>query len=224
MYNDLYFIPLLFAALASADVAEELRRTIHTIIVLGKDERFKRGYEQFLVFVAAALTAHPYAVRTGEAEATTDDGVGEAEELLNELAALPELAEVWDSVKRDLEWESETEIHIELLLQRNDEPPQTLRLSKEDREGFFRGVVPGAYELSVASGRVIWETTLTKHDLLSAYAFAEEPLRLAADTGGEPDTPTRQALLLDGEMVVRVFAGPETGRVEIEWRSTQSER
>ena len=224
MYNDLYFIPLLIAALASADVTEGLRRAIHTIILLGKDERFKRGYEQFEVFMEAVLTAYQRGLRTDESEATTDDGVGESEELLNELAALPDFAEVWDSAKRDLEWEPETEIHIELLLRRNDESPQTLRLSKEDRKGFFPGVVPGAYELSVASGRVIWETTLTKRDLLSAYAFAEEPLRLAADTSGEPDTPTRQALLLDGEMAVRVFAGPEAGRVEIEWRSTQSER
>lgn len=224
MSNDLYFISLLFEAMAGADIAEGLRGAIHTIIVLGKEDRFKRGYEQFEVFMDAVFAACQQGPGVDEAETPTDDGVGDAEDLLNQLAALPELAEVWDSVKRDLEWEPEIELRVELLLRRNEEPPQTLSLSKADRKGFFRGVVPGAYELSVASGRVIWETTLTKQDLFSAYAFAEEPLRLAADTGSEPDTPTRQALLLDGEMAVKVFAGPEAGKLEIEWRTTHSER
>ena len=113
-------LPLLFEALASLDVAEGLRRAIHTIILLGKDGRFKRGYEQFEVFMDAVLTAYQRDPGADESEATTDDGVGDAGELLNQLAALPEFAQVWDSVKHDIKWEPETGLRVELLLQRND--------------------------------------------------------------------------------------------------------
>ncbi len=218
MSHDLYFIPILFEALEQrVDIAASLRRAFRTIIALGQEERYRRGYAQFLAFMNIVLIAHRRDI--DEAEMTAIDDTDATEDLLDELAVLPEIAEAWDSVKRDLAWEPATELRIEFLLRRNDEPSQIMRLSKEDRTGFFRGVVPGTYELSTASGRIIWETTLTKQDLLSAYAFAEEPLRLAADTEDAREEPTRRTVLLEGEVVVSVFAGSGSGRIAIEWQS-----
>jgi len=216
--NNLYFIPILFEALESADPVESLRRAFRTIVTLGKDERFRKGYEQFKVFMVSVLAAYRLGVRTGEAEATAIDGADETTDLLDALAALPGLAEVWDSVKRELELEPNVEIHVEFLLRRNDEPPQSLQLSEGRRKGLLRGLVPGAYALSLSSGGVIWEAVLTKEDLLSAYAFADEALQLAADTGRGSENPTRHVVLLDGEVMVRVFAGLKSGKLEIEWR------
>ena len=208
MSNDSYYIPLLFKAMESVDVGESLRQAFRTIVDLGQEEPFRKGYEQFAVFMDAVVAA--YMRDVDEAEVTDIDGG-------NEIAVLPELAETWGSVKHDLGLEPDAEVHVVFLLQRNEESPQRLRLSREERKSFFRGMLPGVYGLSLASGRVIWEAELTKQDLLSAYAFAGEPLRLAADTDGAQEKPTRRAVLLDGEVTVCVFAGPAHGRIEIEW-------
>jgi len=215
MSNDLYFIPLLIKALESADIVEGLRRAIRAIIVLGQDERFRNGYGQFMVFMDAILAAQGHDV--DQTETTITGGVDGMAALFGELAALPELDEIWDSIQKDLRLIPDADICVTFLLRRNDESPKWLQLSKEEPKGFFRGVLPGAYELSLSSGRVAWEAKLTKQDIFLAYAFAEEPLQLAADTEIVREKPTRRAVLLNGEVVISVFAGPESGRMEIEW-------
>jgi hypothetical protein len=217
MSDDLYFIPPLFEAMGSSCVAENLRQALHTIITLGKEERFQKGYKQFEAFMEAAVAAHQLGADEGEATAIfSPDGMPD---LLNELVALPELAAIWDRVKQDFQLRPDSEVHVGFLLRRNEEPAKNVRLSREQRKGIFHSVHPGTYTLSLSSGRVIWETELTRQDLLSAYALADEPLQLAADTEGIQEEPTRQDVLLDGEVVVSVFAGPESGRLEIERRS-----
>ncbi len=217
MTNDLYFIPLLMEALERENVVEGLRRAFRTIVVRGKDKQFRKGYEQFKVFMDAVFAAHRSWDRIEERGFITGGGLDETTMLLEELAACPELAAVWDSVRQDLELKPDAEPRVEFLLRQSDGAVQRLRLSHDRRKGEMTGVVPGAYEILLASGQVLWESELTKEDLLSVYAHREEPLRLAADTGGVSEQPTRRTVLLDGEVVVTVFAGQTTGRLEIEW-------
>ncbi len=74
---------------------------------------------------------------------------------------------------------------------------------------------PGFYALSFDTGRVIWEGELTKNDLLWTLAFPGQDLPLAADTGEEAIQPSRQFHLLQGEIVLNVYPGLESGRIKL---------
>ena len=77
------------------------------------------------------------------------------------------------------------------------------------------GLVPGAYTLRMAIGRILWEGSLGRQDLEWAAAHPGRPLDLAADTGDELVEPTREYSLLRGELVMKVFPGLETGTMTI---------
>lgn len=208
MTNNLYFIPLLMEAFERGDVVEGLRRALSTIVARGKDEQLRREYEQFEVFMDAVIASH-------RNRADAEKGIASGG--VDETSALPELAAVWDSVKHDLEMKPDAEPRIEFLLRQSDGAVQRLQLSHDRSKGEMTGLVPGAYEILLASGRVLWEGELTKEDLLSAYVCPEEPLSLAADTGGVSEQHTHRTVLLDSEVIVTIFAGLMTGRLEIEW-------
>jgi len=217
MTNDLYFIPLLMQAFERADLAEGLRQAFRTIITLGKNERFRSAYAQFLAFMDAVAAAHKRQDRARGGVSITLGATDETRVLLEELAACPELAEAWEGIKEDLEMGPEPTVRIKFVLRRNADALQELGLSRDQRKGEMTRLVPGSYQLLLASGQVLWEVELTAQDLLLAYARPEEPLRIAADTGGTVERPTRQTTLLDGEIAVRIFAGLTTGRMEVEW-------
>ena len=79
----------------------------------------------------------------------------------------------------------------------------------------FQHLTPGAYELALWTGRVVWKGVLENDELVSALAFRDEPLFLAADTGEGTERPTRRELILDGEVEITVYPGPSAGRMEI---------
>ena len=83
----------------------------------------------------------------------------------------------------------------------------------------IKNLKPGLYTITLDTGRILWQDRLTEKDLLWIYAFPEQDLAMAADTGeGKPRT-TLEIELLDGEVTIRVFPEIETGRLELEIRS-----
>lgn len=87
-------------------------------------------------------------------------------------------------------------------------------------EGPFIRVVknarPGAYSIKLNTGRLLFEERLTERDLLWVYAFPEEDLLLAADTGDLTLRKTQEISLLEGDLVLRVYPGIEAGHLELE--------
>jgi hypothetical protein len=227
MTDDLYFIPLLFAALAGGPgLVKRLRSAFRQIIELGKEPRFHRGYAQFLVFMTVVETCHRRdSDESGESAGPLIDGQdshdmlhsGPVPDLTALLAELPEFDELQEALDEELAETSREKPPVELLLSRNSAPPLLIDLGcGESRKIEVPHLLPGRYDLSLATGMVIWEDELTKHDLFWAYALPDEPLRLAADTGDLPERPTRRIELLDGEIVLAVFPGREHGRMEVE--------
>ena len=53
-------------------------------------------------------------------------------------------------------------------------------------------------------------------DLLWAKAFPGRPLKMAAATGADRPEPTKTIPLLNGSLVLRVFAGIGHGTLEVE--------
>jgi hypothetical protein len=79
------------------------------------------------------------------------------------------------------------------------------------------GIRPGTYRFYLDTGRLLWEGTLVREDLIWAEAFPREPLRMTADTGGAGAKPSKQIPLFEGAMVMRVFPGIECGSLELDW-------
>lgn len=86
------------------------------------------------------------------------------------------------------------------------------------RFAHIENIDPGFYAISLSSGRVLWEGALSESHLVWSEAFPDKSLQLAADTGGAEILPTFEEDLLDGEIMLRVYAGLESGRIELEMK------
>ena len=77
-------------------------------------------------------------------------------------------------------------------------------------------LIPGDYRLSTTTGWVLWESALTARELVWSHAYPDEalPLAAASDDAGTPE-PALERELLDGQLRVRVYPGPESGRLEV---------
>jgi hypothetical protein len=105
---------------------------------------------------------------------------------------------------------------VDILVERDGEIISICAFGATPATRTIGGVVAGAYLLRLDTGRVLWEGRLAKEDLLWARAFPKQPLRVAADTGESRRQMTREIALLDGTVILRVFAGVESGTMEIE--------
>lgn len=109
-------------------------------------------------------------------------------------------------------------------LERDGHSPVTVSWGSGQRTGIFGDIMPGRYRLVLETGWVLWEGHLRAEDLLWSSAHPESPLRLAADTGTRADVSTREIRLLDGAMLLRVYAGLEAGWLEIERTGVEGPR
>lgn len=72
----------------------------------------------------------------------------------------------------------------------------------------------GAYELRLASGRLVWEADLGASDLL--FPSKTDHLALAADTNFQLQAPTRTEYVLGLELIVSVHKGIEGGSLRVD--------
>jgi len=227
MTDDLYFIPLIAHALQQTNTDQALSQAFEEIISKGRQPRYRRGFEQFGQFMDAAH-------RRAEAEHSTSLKRSFVRELMTELAtngfedSEGEKQAVLDLIYSHSPWQREYEQlladikHLQkrsppLLLSvlRDGKSFRTMEWEKVPGRRTIEQVVPGHYALSVATGWVIWQGDLTEGDLIWTAAFPGAPLDLAAATGETQTGSTRQFRLLDGEITLQVFAGLETGRLDI---------
>jgi len=105
--------------------------------------------------------------------------------------------------------------YASLVLEIEGRGPVELRFQAGGETLSVDDIQAGRHRLSLASGQVLWEAELLQSDVIWACAFPLESLELAADTGEDSDRPTFIRTLLGGEVEIRVFAGLESGRMEI---------
>jgi len=106
----------------------------------------------------------------------------------------------------------------ELIVEKEGKRIGSIPFENEPASKTIRNLKPGLYMIKLDTGRVLWQDRLTEKDLLWIYAFPEQDLDLAADTGDAMPRKTREIELLDGEVIVRVFPEIESGRLELEIR------
>jgi hypothetical protein len=75
--------------------------------------------------------------------------------------------------------------------------------------------LPGKHKVRLSNGRVLWEGDLEKEDLIWAFAFPERDLPMAAQTESHVQEPTKTLSLLEGELIMYVYAGLESGKMRL---------
>ena len=150
---------------------------------------------------------------TGTVDGNEDDRKAAADLVLSEPALREEYARLRDAIGTTVD---ETAVAC-LQLLKNGEIVTRFELDREHPRQSLANVMPGDYSLVLETGRGIWEGCLTPRDLLWGIAFPGRALDLAADTGERPTTATREEQLLGSELILRVFPGLESGRIELTW-------
>lgn len=98
---------------------------------------------------------------------------------------------------------------------RENEPHKSVTFSKVPGSKTIDNITTGGYNISFATGRLIWKGELTEKDLIWTEAYPGKPFELAADTTERKAQPTKEIRVFDGKITIRVYAGLESGRIEI---------
>ena len=193
MTKSLFFIPIIARALEQPDPKDALRYAFDRIQHLGRQREYREGYANFLRFMAEAVL-HDEGVKRGQP-----------------------LEEIIDHFMMRFDQESEEQPLIKLLLEHEGRIIHELDLSVA--KASIGNITPGEYRLKLSTGWVIWHGEIKAEDVLYAKAYPDRPLELAADTGDKQLEPSREIRLLDDELILRMYPGPESGHIEIEKKS-----
>jgi len=208
MPKDIYFIPLIAEALQRPNPHQAIREAFKEIVRLSKEPGYTQGFSQFQRFMAMIQNW-----RQREREGIEDTST----EALMESSIKPRrVMNLLDETKTEAAHPSP-----EMIIEKDGEYINAINLEKLPVTKEIKDIKPGRYEFMLDTGRLLWEETLTEKDLLWSHAFPEQDLPLAAETGEITLRPTREVRVLNGEVVIRVFAGIETGRIEVEVRGEE---
>ena len=105
---------------------------------------------------------------------------------------------------------------ITFVIERNSEHFGEIAISPASASNTIGGITPGRYAIKMSTGRMIWDGLITENDVIWATAFKGEPLPLAAATGEARRSFSRREVLLDGEVLMSIFPGVESGELGIE--------
>ncbi|GMU20525.1 MAG: hypothetical protein AMXMBFR13_06220 [Phycisphaerae bacterium] len=229
MADELYFIPMIEQALRSPDPKSALVRAFKEIKAAGRASDSGQGlaqFERFMGLVAGhAETERPAiseevfdVVRELMIELSTDTFEGSEQErqaALELIRSRPQWSDEYDDLLATTRACEDRKEGIPLVLERDDETIATWSVREDEFSAALGSIRPGHYALKLRTNRVIWHGYLTERELRWARAYPDQPLDLAAATDSRKQTPTLEAGILGGRLVIRVFAGVETGWMEI---------
>ena len=227
MSDDLYFIPIIAKALQQKDTEQALLQAFEQIKSLGRKPQYQQGLAQFEQFMASA-NSHAKKNESdlletsvvGEliTELATDTFEGSAEEkqlALDIIQSRSEWKEEYDRFIADIEEFHRASTGIVISVARENRALGSVKFTQNCGPKTMDNIVSGSYTMSLATGRVIWQGELTERDVIWTEAFPSQALELAADTGEPKGEPTQEISIFDGEIILRVFPGLESGRIEI---------
>ena len=230
MNNDLYFLRLIGAAFQEPDLKTALREAFKKIRSLGKQPEYQQGFLQFQRFMAEmqegikAIPKSPGGPMPVElldltlqlAADSFEGSQAEAEALQDLVKSSPVWKEGFETLREEVSKSEASDWELMAVIERNGETISSFPLLNPPFTKKIRNLRPGHYVLRLNTGRVLWQEELTERDLIWAAAFPGRDLDLAADTGGLAPPMSREFRLLDGDLIIRVFPGIDSGRLEVE--------
>jgi len=221
MSENLYFITIIAKALQEPDIEEALRKAFCKIKQMGAEERYAEGFKNFELFMQAAYNRHQITTADHARELIVHLGMGmfewtaqEKETLLDIIASHPEWKAEYEAFCQ-MEADNDLTQNLPVIAVSSDKG-FAIRKTFEKVPGHesFDGILPGNYKIKlVNTGWIIWEGELTAKDLMWSEAHKGKDLPLAAGEGRPTDEID---LLNNGEVILRTYAGIESGRIEIE--------
>ena len=223
MNPDLYFIPIIARALKEPDPQKSLEAAFDEIRRLGQKEQFGRGLAQFETFMKSICQAHNQQetdlARKSMIELATQTFEGSSSQrqtIRDMIHSRPEWQAEFEAISNEIAEESrQFTVPVTQIFRENDLIGEMTFHEVPARKS-VGDIVPGRYRLRFVTGRVMWEGELAAGDLIWAEAFPDQGLDLAADTAEIEGRPTRRIELWEGEVILRIYAGVESGSIEVE--------
>jgi hypothetical protein len=225
--HKLYFIPIIARAIESTNQKRAMIEAFDKIVEFGEKREYKEGYRQFSEFIKATFMVTDeeddqkielikIAIRRLIYDLVTDTFEGDEKQKEALVAAFKNNPQ-WNNEFNRIENEAqpflapEMPIEIELLIGEN--LVESFLISNIPTT--ISSIFPGNYVIRFSNGRFIWEGEISREDVIWTYAFPQKDFPMAAKTETLQQEPTRKISLLDGELVIHVFAGLESGRLLI---------
>lgn len=228
MDQDMYFVCLLADALKAPDREAALQQAFEKINSLGRLPEYRQGYRQFEIFMEfvdshmkknrkKALLDNVLRVLMVELASGMFDGDdAQRQELLDIINSRPDWQGQYLSIEQEIEIMNRQFDNIEIFVFRDNESVAKVSLSEKKKTAVLDNLMPGFYRLVLSGGRQLWQGSLEAKDLIWTEAFGKDPLKLAAQTSDARENPVRTINILDGELKLHLFAGVESGNMQIE--------
>lgn len=220
MNKYLFFIPIIEQALKEQDTARALAKAFHKIQMAGPKQPNREGFSNFERFMDIVFTYRERLVDDYirgfivEIAANLFEGTEQEKQLVLEI------------ISSDSQWTDDYEVLCNeeaSKSQKQDFPVIQLicedkciaesQIKKIPEKLFFEEIIPGDYKIKLINTEwIIWEGILSEKELIW------QALPVAAETEDIPMLPTSEENLLNnGEIILRTYAGPESGHIEIEF-------
>jgi len=227
MDNEMYFIKWITEAFKQENRETALAAALEKIKTLGSRPEYAEGYQQFQVFMSLvnnhikknghkALSEN--IIRALMIELATDTFDGDDQQKKNMLDIIqsnPDWQNEYQTLSTQIQQLQKPFESLKISVLRNDQSVGTVSLTQQDNIQTVGHLIPGFYKLMLSTGRLLWEGALDEQDLLWAKAHAGQPFKMAADSGQAKAKPVKTIPILEGELQLNIFAGVETGSLEI---------
>jgi len=224
MAENLYFISIIARALQGPDVETALRNAFGQIKRMGTEKQYAEGFRNFELFMQEVYNRYQITATDDIRELIARLGTGMFEGTLQEKELL------FNIINSHPEWKSEYEAFCRMEAHEDltQDFPVIAVLSEKGlvKEITFTkvsgcesidNIVPGNYKLRlVNTSLTVWAGQFIAKELL--IVPEGENLQMAAKTRDIQIPPTSKKVLLDGDLILRTYAGTESGRIEIELR------
>ena len=228
----LYFIAIIARALSSVDPKRAMEEAFSEIRELGNQPEYEEGLRQFLEFVEVAVKPSGqdseeriqlvknaiYRLIYDLATDTFDGDEEQKDAFVKAFRSIPELKAEYERIKEDAQVFQAPETPMEVEVLKGDRIIGSSAISPGPTS--ISSISPGSYKIQFSNGRVLWEGDILREDVIWAFAYPDKDLPMAAKTEPSQREPTRTLSLLNGELIIQVFAGLESG--EIRLKSGQS--
>jgi len=227
MDNALYFITLITEAFKQDDREAALQAALEKIKSLGKQPQYAQGYKQFQIFMGLvnnhikknrqkALSDNVIRALMIELATDTFDGDDRQKQtILDIIQSNPDWRNEYRALSKEVQQLQKPFDKFQISVLRDDQPVGTVSLTAQNNTQVISQLVPGFYKLMLSTGWLLWEGSLGDNDLQWAKAHAGQPFKMAADSGETKAKPTKTIPILEGELQLNIFAGVETGSLEI---------
>lgn len=220
MNRNLYFVPILAEALRGSDQCESLEKAFMAIETIAQNPDYTVGYRNFIWFMAEVcdhrqrLDDHDLRMVMTEWATGGSDEAECCDSLLSRLLErCPWLRGEYEALCQAC---GHRALSLRLQILRDGRQIGEVNSGAVPSSHMVDDIYPGHYALRLDTGLVVWEGRLDARNLIWSQAYGGRSLELAAEAGDSRRQPTYEVVVSGAGVVLRTFAGLESGSLEIE--------